>query len=201
MSGLYLSSLALSLFRSHQAGRIEVDDRPVAIFGNNGSGKTSILEAVSLFSPGRGLRRASASDIARRPDPVGWKVLGVLQSSGQSHEVEIWSEAGSPRQVRLNGKATSQLALAELASVLWLIPSMDRLWIEGPEGRRRFLDRMTLSFVPGHAETSLAYERAMRERNRLLKDQVRDGHWYVALERQMAEAGVALHENRLAALH
>ncbi|MEM6578540.1 MAG: DNA replication/repair protein RecF [Pseudomonadota bacterium] len=201
MSGLYLSSLALSLFRSHQAGRIEVDGRPVAIFGNNGSGKTSILEAVSLFSPGRGLRRASASDIARRPDPVGWKILGVLQSSGQSHEVEIWSEAGSPRQVRLNGKAASQLALAELARVLWLIPSMDRLWIEGPDGRRRFLDRMTLSFVPGHAETSLAYERAMRERNRLLKDQVRDGHWYVALERQMAEAGVALHENRLAALH
>lgn len=201
MRSLYLSSLSLSLFRSHEKGLIETDGRPLAIYGNNGCGKTNILEAVSLFSPGRGLRRASASDIARRPDQIGWKLHGVLQASGQLHEVEIWSEAGAARQVRLNGKAASQLAMAELARVLWLIPSMDRLWIEGPEGRRRFLDRMTLSFVPGHAEVSLAYEKAMRERNRLLKDQVRDGHWYVALERQMAETGIAMHENRLVALH
>ena len=201
MTALYLSSLSLSFFRSYETGRLEMDQRPLVIFGNNGAGKTSVLEAVSLFSPGRGLRRASASDIARRPDAIGWKLFGVLHACGQNHEIEIWSEAGAPRQVRLNGKPASQLALAKLVRVLWLIPSMDRLWIEGPEGRRRFLDRMTLSFVPGHAEVSLAYEKAMRDRNRLLKDQVRDGHWYVALERQMAEAGVALHENRLAALH
>lgn len=201
MSGLYLSALSLSHFRSHKTGRIDADSRPLVLFGNNGSGKTNILEAVSLFSPGRGLRRASASDIARQPDRIGWKLIGILHASGQVHEVEISSEAGAPRQIRLNGKPASQLALAELARVLWLVPSMDRLWIEGPEGRRRFLDRMTLSFVPGHAEVSLAYERAMRERNRLLKDQVRDGHWYVALERQMAEAGIAVHENRCVALH
>jgi len=84
--------------------------------------------------------------------------------------------------------------------VLWLIPAMDRLWIEGAAGRRRFLDRMTMSFVPGHADASLLYEKAMRERNRLLKDQVRDGHWYIALERQMAEAGAEIHANRKTAL-
>lgn len=201
MSALHLSSLALSLFRSHEKGRIEADGRPIAVYGKNGSGKTSILEAVSLFSPGRGLRRASAADMCRRPDLVGWKLLGVLRASGQPHEVEISSEAGAPRQTRLNGKPASQIALAGLVRVLWLVPSMDRLWIEGAEGRRRFLDRITLSFIPDHAEIALAYEKAMRERNRLLKDQVRDGHWYVALERQMAEAGVALHENRLVALH
>jgi len=84
--------------------------------------------------------------------------------------------------------------------VLWLIPSMDRLWIEGADGRRRFLDRMALSFDPGHAEVSLTYDKAMRERNRLLKDQVRDPHWYGALEAQMAEAGVAIHQGRVQAL-
>lgn len=196
----YFSLFSLSLFRSHKQGKIALDGRPVAIFGNNGSGKTNILEAVSLFSPGRGLRRASAQEIARRPDRIGWKLKSVLQSSRQAHELDMWSEDGAPRQVRLNDKSVSHFALTEIIRILWLIPSMDRLWIEGPEGRRRFLDRMTLTFVPEHAQISLAYEKAMRERNRLLKDQVRDGHWYVALERQMAEAGIALHENRLIAL-
>ncbi|MFN3207656.1 MAG: DNA replication/repair protein RecF [Roseovarius sp.] len=200
MPGLYLSSLSLSHFRSHKGARIEADGRPVALFGPNGAGKTNILEAVSLFSPGRGLRRAAAQDMARRPDAIGWKLTGVLRSMHQVHEVETWSEEGGARQLRIDGKTASQVALGRIARVLWLIPSMDRLWIEGAEGRRRFLDRMTLSFTPSHADATLAYEKAMRERNRLLKDQVRDGHWYVALERQMAEAGTEIHTNRVAAL-
>ncbi len=200
MTGLYLSSLGLSHFRSHKGARIEADARPIALYGPNGAGKTNILEAVSLFSPGRGLRRAAAQDMARRPDAIGWKLTGVLRSLHQLHEIETWSEDGGARQLRIDGKAASQLALGRVARVLWLIPSMDRLWIEGAEGRRRFLDRMTLSFTPAHAEVTLAYEKAMRERNRLLKDQVRDGHWYVALERQMAEAGSAIHAHRVAAL-
>lgn len=200
MPGLFLSQLSLSHFRSHFAARLDLDGRPVAIWGPNGAGKTNLLEAVSLFSPGRGLRRSSASEMARRPEAVGWKVTGRLNSLQRLHEVEIRSERGASRQVLIDGKPASQLALGRIARVLWLVPAMDRLWIEGAEGRRRFLDRMTMSFFPDHAEASLIYERAMRERNRLLKDQVRDGHWYVALERQMAEAGCAVHRNRLAAL-
>ncbi|MEL7397231.1 MAG: DNA replication/repair protein RecF [Pseudomonadota bacterium] len=198
---LFLSRLTLSYFRSHQSVRIEGDGRPVALYGPNGAGKTNILEAVSLFSPGRGLRRSAAADMARRPDAIGWKLTGHLRSQAQIHEVEIDAQGDASRQVKIDGKPASQLALGRIARVLWLIPAMDRLWIEGAEGRRRFLDRMTLSFTPDHAEVSLSYEKAMRERNRLLKDQVRDGHWYVALERQMAEAGVAIHQNRMTALH
>lgn len=197
---LYLSSLTLSHFRSHKRGTLELDARPVAIHGPNGAGKTNVLEAVSLFSPGRGLRRAAAAEMARRPEALGWKLRGVLHAQGQAHEVETWSEDGAARQVRLDGKTASQVALGRLARVLWLIPAMDRLWIEGAEGRRRFLDRATLSFDPGHAEASLTYEKAMRERNRLLKDMVRDPHWYTAVERHMAESGIAIHRARLAAL-
>ena len=180
--------------------RITVDPRPVALFGPNGAGKTNILEAVSLFSPGRGLRRSSAEDMTRRPEALGWKISGVLTSLRQVHEIDIVSEAGAARQVRIDGKAAAQVALGRVARVLWLIPAMDRLWIEGAEGRRRFLDRMTLSFEPGHADLSLAYEKAMRERNRLLKDMVRDPAWYGALEAQMAQAGAGIHANRLAPL-
>lgn len=189
MCALALTSLTLSHFRSHRLARVAVDARPVAIYGPNGAGKTNLIEAVSLFSPGRGLRRASASEMTRRPEALGWKLSGLVDTQGQQHEVETWSEDGAARQVLIDGKAASQLALGRVARVLWLIPAMDRLWIEGAEGRRRFLDRMVLSFDPGHAEATLTYEKAMRERNRLLKDQVRDAFWYGALESQMAEAG------------
>ena len=197
---LSLSALTLSHFRSHRLARLSLDARPVAIHGPNGAGKTSILEAVSLFSPGRGLRRASAEEMTRRPEALGWKVTAVMHALGQVYEVETWSENGSARQIRIDGKIAAQTALGKVARVLWLIPSMDRLWIEGAEGRRRFLDRMTLSFIPQHAQLSLDYEKAMRERNRLLKDMVRDPHWYTALEARMAETGAAIHANRLKTL-
>lgn len=177
-----------------------LDGRPVALYGPNGAGKTNILEALSLLSPGRGLRRASAEEIARRPDNLGWKVNAVMATPNGLHEVESYAEPGASRTVLIDGKPAPQSALGRLAAVLWLIPAMDRLWIEGAEGRRRFLDRMVLSFCPSHAEVTLAYEKAMRERNRLLKDMVQDPAWYTALEAQMAEAGAAIITNRDGAL-
>ncbi len=198
--GLALIELTVSHFRSHKLARLSLDGRPVAIHGPNGAGKTNILEAVSLFSPGRGMRRASAAEMTRRPEALGWKLSGLLQAQEQRYEIETWSEGGAARQVRIDGKAASQIDLGKLARVVWLIPSMDRLWIEGAEGRRRFLDRIALSFDPAHAEASLTYEKSMRERNRLLKEQVRDAHWYAALEGQMAETGYRIHAARMAAL-
>ena len=200
MAGLKITSLTLSHFRSHKRAALELDGRPVAIYGPNGAGKTNLLEAVSLLSPGRGLRRAAADDLARQPEALGWKLRADLTSLAQTHEVETWAETGAGRSVRIDGKAAAQVALGRIARIVWLVPAMDRLWIEGAEGRRRFLDRMTLSFEPRHGEATLAYEKAMRERNRLLKDMVRDAHWYDALEAQMAEHGAAIMVNRRAAL-
>ncbi|TDK51093.1 DNA replication/repair protein RecF [Antarcticimicrobium luteum] len=197
---LALTELTLSHFRSHRRAHLLGDGRPVAIYGPNGAGKTNILEAVSLFSPGRGLRRATAEEMARRPESLGWKLTGLLRVNGRTHEIETWSENGGARLVRIDGKPATQIDLGRIARVVWLVPSMDRLWTEGAEGRRRFLDRMVMSFDPAHAEASLTYEKAMRERNRLLRDQVRDAHWYSALERQMAGAGHRLHQARQAAL-
>ncbi|MEX5727888.1 DNA replication and repair protein RecF [Rhodovulum iodosum] len=200
MPRLALTELTLAQFRSHARARLTLDGRPVALFGANGVGKTNVLEAVSLMSPGRGLRRASAEEMARAPGALGWKLGAVLASLYQVHEVETWAEPGGTRQVRIDGKTAAQVALGRIARVLWLVPAMDRLWIEGAEGRRRFLDRVTLSFEPGHGEAVLTYEKAMRERNRLLRDEVRDAHWYAALEGRMAEAGAAIGANRRAAL-
>ena len=200
VAGLYLTELLLSHFRSHRRAVLALDGRPVALWGPNGAGKTNVLEAVSLLSPGRGLRRAGAEELARRPEAIGWKVSAVLQAGAAVHELETTAEGAQPRSVRIDGKAAPQAALARICRIVWLVPSMDRLWIEAAEGRRRFLDRLTLSFAPHHAEAVLAYEKAMRERNRLLKDMVRDTGWYAALEAQMAEQGALIQGNRTAAL-
>ncbi len=192
MSGLWINALSLSHFRSHKSQTLSLDQRPIALFGPNGAGKTNVLEAVSMLSPGRGLRRAVMDDMARRPEGLGWKVSAQLHALGQTHEIETRAEPGSPRNVQIDGKSAPQIALGRIARVVWLIPAMDRLWLEGAEGRRRFLDRIAMSFFPKHAETSLAYEKSMRERNRLLKDMVRDPIWYGAVERQMAEAGAQI---------
>ena len=200
MGGLAIETLSLVHFRSHRATRLTFDSRPVALVGPNGAGKTNVLEAVSLLSPGRGLRRAAAEDLARLPEALGWKIGASVQGLTAAHEVETWAEPGQTRQVRIDAKAVPQASLGRVLRVLWLVPAMDRLWIEAAEGRRRFLDRVTLSFFPEHAEQSLTYEKAMRDRNRLIRDQVADPHWYAALESQMAEAGEAITRQRRAAI-
>jgi DNA replication and repair protein RecF len=192
-----LTELTLLQFRSHRRAVLGLDGRPVAIHGANGAGKTNIIEAISMLSPGRGLRRAGAEELMRRDEAVGWKIRASL---GNGQEIETSAQPAGSRDVRIDGKATPQIALSRVLRVVWLVPAMDRLWIEGAEGRRRFLDRLTLSFIPSHAETVLLYEKAMRERNRLLKDMVRDASWYVALEDRMAQAAIEIRANRFETL-
>ncbi len=196
---LAVRRLRLSHFRSHQVSDLELDGRPVAVFGANGSGKTNLLEAVSLLSPGRGLRRAAVEEMARAPERIGWKVSAEVETSGEIRQVETAS-TGSGRQVQIDGKTVAQSDLGRIIKVLWLVPAMDRLWTEGATGRRRFLDRITLSLFPEHAAVSIGYEKALRERNRLLKDGVSDPAWYRALETQMAAFGQKLSKNRNLAL-
>ena len=123
---LYLTSLRLSHFRSHKSLELTCDERPVALVGANGSGKTNILEAVSLFSPGRGLRRASAEEMTRHPEHIGWKLHGALTAQGRQHEIELISRNGAARSTKIDGKAASQTALGGVTRVLWLVPAMDR---------------------------------------------------------------------------
>ena len=191
-----VTRLELVQFRSHAALSLDVPPGPVALFGPNGAGKTNLLEAVSLLSPGRGMRGAAAEDLARREGAVGWRIGARIEARGEARLLDARAEPGRPRQVRIDDKPAPQVALGRLARVLWLVPAMDRLWTAGAEGRRRFLDRIALSFEPSHAEAVLAYDKAMRERNRLLRDGEGDARWYAALERQMALSGAAIQDNR-----
>ena len=189
-------SLGLRQFRSYAHADIDTGGRPVALIGRNGAGKTNVLEAVSMLSPGRGLRRTVVQDLARKGGGGAWKISAALSCADRDHDVETIFQGGTTRSVRIDDKTAPQIALGRIARMVWLTPAMDRLWIEGAEGRRRFLDRMALSFEPAHADAVLAYEKAMRERNRLLKDHVSDPAWFGALEMAMAEAGARIARNR-----
>jgi DNA replication and repair protein RecF len=167
----------------------------VAIFGPNGAGKTNLIEAVSLLSPGRGLRGAASDELARAPERIGWKIAARVGG----RELATWSDGGG-RSVEIDGKAATQTALGGVLRVLWLTPAMDRLWSEGAAERRRFLDRVTLSLRPDHGEVAIGFDRALRERNRLIRDEVRDPAWFDAVETQMAGFGARLSANRTAAL-
>lgn len=191
-----LRELSLSHFRSHRAVKVSLSGGPVAFYGPNGAGKTNILEAISLLSPGRGMRRAGPEEMARRPEAVGWKVSALVGG----REIETFWQGQAGREVTVDGKAVPQVALGRILRVLWLVPAMDRLWQDAAEARRRFLDRITLSFQPEHGEAVLGYEKAMRERNRLLKDMVTDAHWYGALEAQMGQFGAVVAGNRRGAI-
>src|SRR3546814_10017255 len=120
--------------------------------GENGAGKPNVLEAVSLLAPGRGLRQAPLKEVARQPGPGGFAVAAVLAAEGGAVEIGTGATTQAPerRQLRINGATAALTALGEWLSVLWLTPAMDRLFIEGASGRRRFLDRLTLALEPHH---------------------------------------------------
>ncbi|HCX67565.1 MAG TPA: DNA replication/repair protein RecF, partial [Rhodobiaceae bacterium] len=161
-----------------------------------GAGKTNLLEAVSLLSPGRGLRGVPYAEIARDSGAGGWAVAATLETQDGAVRVGTGIEPGvetaRSRQVRVGGEQAGPSALAELVSVVWLTPAMDRLFVEGASERRRFLDRLVMGFDPAHGTRAGAYDRALRERNKLLADNVFDDAWLSGLEGQMAEHGVAL---------
>lgn len=200
-SRLAVTRLTLSDFRCYRFLRLETDDRPVVLTGPNGAGKTNVIEALSFLAPGRGLRRARLSEAARQGAGEGaaWAVAARIErpdGSGEAGPVEIGTgrEAGTERRVvRLDGQpARTQGALAEVLGVLWLTPPMDRLFQEAAAGRRRFLDRLTLGLDPTHAARATAYERALRERARLLKEGRFDPAWLAVLEETMAAQGTAM---------
>ena len=189
-----LSRLTLTDFRSYADATIDPGPGFVLLSGDNGAGKTNILEAVSLLTPGRGLRAAPLSEMARIGSAGG---LAVAAKLGET-DIGTGTLPAAPerRQVRVNGAAAAVNSLGEWLSVLWLTPAMDRLFTGSAGDRRRFLDRLVLALEPGHAHHSSRYEAAMRARTKVLADERPDDDWLAALELAMAEHGTAIAEAR-----
>jgi DNA replication and repair protein RecF len=194
-----IARLSLTDFRSYADAMIAPGPRFVILTGENGAGKTNVLEAVSLLSPGRGLRGASLAEMARHGGPGGFAVAARMDD--RDIGTGTVPDAPDRRQVRINGAPASANSLSELLSVLWLTPAMDRLFADAASARRRFLDRLVLALDHCHATHAARYEAAMRARNKLLaEDGPRDEAWLTALEARMAEHGAAVAEARAAAV-
>ena len=193
----HLSRLRLSSFRNYHAAALDLDSRHVVLVGPNGAGKTNLLEAVSLLAPGRGLRRASFSEIAAIDGDGSWAVAATVETD--AGPADIGTGAGpdeGPRRVRINGaNAKAVEEMSAYLRVLWLTPAMDGLFTGPAAERRRFLDRLVTTLIPGHSSTVSAYELSMRHRNRLLAEN-RDAAWIGAVEQEMAAQASAVHFSR-----
>ncbi|CAM2814919.1 MULTISPECIES: DNA replication/repair protein RecF [Methylobacterium] len=185
-------------FRNHTDLELNPGARFVALVGENGAGKTNLLEAISLFVPGRGLRRAEFAAMARADGPGGFAVSLTLDRDGAEHRLGTGLEPPGPdgrtsRLCRIDGApASSPVAFSEFVRVVWLTPDLDGLFRGAAGDRRRFLDRLVLAVDAGHGARVSAMERALRSRNRLLEDRPDDGRWLDAVEREVAELGVAV---------
>jgi DNA replication and repair protein RecF len=193
-----LTRLTLTNFRSYRQESLETGGRSAFLFGPNGAGKTNLLEAISLFSPGRGLRGAGASELGRREtadaEPRPWAVAAEAEVGETSVHLGtgVASDAGVRRVARVAGEPATVSVFAEFVRPIWLTPAHDRLFA-GPAGdRRRFLDRLVLSAAPGHASEATAYDHALRERARLLAEGRADRAWLEALEARGAVAGARI---------
>jgi DNA replication and repair protein RecF len=193
-----LRRLTLTDFRSYERAALALDGRPVFLFGPNGAGKTNLLEAISFLIPGRGLRNAAMAEVGRRepaePQGRAWAVAAELEGADGPVQLGTGLEAAGAarRSVRIDGEAAQPGRLADLVRLVWLTPREDRLFLEAASERRRFYDRLVFAGEPGHAVQVAAYERAMRERMRLLAEAPADPAWLNALEARLAKAGAAM---------
>ncbi|MEC7207533.1 MAG: DNA replication/repair protein RecF [Pseudomonadota bacterium] len=214
MSGLH--ALQIQAFRNYPSAELGLQSKAVVLTGPNGAGKTKLLEAVSMLAPGRGLRRAQRGEIGHFSEQLtqnrtdrtkevqgaSWSVFAEL--SGPEGVVAVGTgqapeQPDAPRRVvRVNGVASAQTDLARLVTLSWLTPQMDGLFIGAPSARRRFIDRLAIAFDPAHSGRLSRYQKAWRERTRLLSDGHTDENWCASLEKILAETGIAISATRSA---
>ncbi|MCC6913030.1 MAG: DNA replication/repair protein RecF [Rhodospirillaceae bacterium] len=195
MPQLFVQRLTLTDFRNYARLRLDVGPGAVVLTGANGAGKTNLLEAVSFLAPGRGLRGAKLPQVGRQGQTGSWGVNAVLSGPDGLTEIGTGLTASAPerRAVQINGHpAKGGAAIARQIGVVWLTPAMDRLFLDGPASRRKFLDRLVTAFDADQAGRIAAYDHAHRQRSRLLREEAGDAAWFAALEDTMARHGVAL---------
>ena len=206
----WLSRLKLDHFRNYQQADLAIHAGQLVILGDNGAGKTNLLEAVSLLAPGRGMRRAKTEHLAYRAsgfettcgiadnddaDRLDWAVAATLENEDGTVQIGTGvppSAKQGNRIMRLEGVTVSQADLGSRLAVSWLTPQMDGIFLDSPAARRRFLDRLVIAFDPAHIGRMSRYEKALRQRAHLLTEQRGDESWFSALESVLAETAVAV---------
>jgi len=191
--------LTLNNFRNYHTASLEAGAKTIVLVGPNGAGKTNLIEAISFFAPGRGLRRATLDEVAFSEGDGSWAVAAEIEGAlglatlGTGIERPLEDGSAIQRKCRIDREPVgSAAAFADHVRVVWLIPAMDALFTGAPSERRRFLDRLVLAVDAEHASRVAALERSLRSRNRLLEETRPDAHWLDAVEHETAELAVAV---------
>jgi DNA replication and repair protein RecF len=200
MPARFLSRLRLSAFRNYAFAALDCDGRHLVLTGPNGAGKTNLLEAISLLSPGRGLRGVPFANLGNQASDQPWAVAATIETPAGPADIGTGAGEDGGRRVRINGaNARTVEEMSDYLRLLWLTPAMDGLFTGPASDRRRFLDRLVMTLVPSHSAAVADYDRAMRQRNRLLVENG-DPLWFDALETEMAVHAAALHFARFDAV-
>ena len=202
MQSCWVESLQLHSFRNYPSLTLHTSGEPVVLTGSNGAGKTNILEALSFLSPGRGLRKDKLANVTTLGAMDGWIVHAGFQSNGDKHVIGTGLERlatgqlSEKRTIRVNQQSVTQSDLSQWVHVIWQTPQMDRLFIDGMSERRKFLDKLIAGMDPAHTTRLYRYDYAMRERSRLLRENIRDNAWFKTLEETMVGESVAICASR-----
>jgi DNA replication and repair protein RecF len=196
--------LTLNNYRNYHAASLEAGAKTIVLVGPNGAGKTNLIEAISFFAPGRGLRRANLDEVAFSEGDGSWAVSAEIEGAlglatlGTGIERPLEEGATVVRKCRIDREPVgSAAAFADHLRVVWLVPAMDTLFVGAPSERRRFLDRLALAVDAEHGSRVNALERSLRSRNRLLEEARPDAHWLDAVEHETAELAVAVASQRV----
>lgn len=199
MNKTALLRLSLHRFRSHTQLEFDLLPKPVVLFGANGAGKTNILEAISLLAPGRGLRHLPYHDALQHESDAPWAIHADLHVPDGTFSIGTGLQINgnsSKRTVRIDGSTTSAGALARLVRQVWLTPAQDRIFSGARGLRLKFYDRLVFSMFPEHGKAVSSYEKALRQRQKLLDEPAAEPAWLHGLEQQMAEYGAKMIDNR-----
>jgi DNA replication and repair protein RecF len=194
----HILSLKLSNFRNHQSYKVDFPNCPIAFIGKNGVGKTNILEAISLMQPGRGIRSVSLDNIAYKNCgnfAIHINLIKNMEKYGIGSSLDL--NYSKSRKVKIDGKFISPLGLTKYLGIISITPLMDKIFIEGSSNRRKFIDKITWIFFSSHAKNIRSYEKLIRERNSLFKDNVIDTNWFETIEKQIVEYGSKIIVDRL----
>lgn len=188
-----VTALRLRDFRSFARLELDSGGGSVVVLGDNGAGKSNLLEAISLLAPGRGMRAARQAELGRDLAP-SWSIAARLETRDGSVDLVTGMVPGQVRRDwRIDGAARRRGSdIASGLGIAWLTPAMDRLLVDGTGERRRFLDRLVLGSDPAYGKAFAVYARDLRERSEVLTARPLDTAWLAVLEHRLAENGVAI---------